>query len=432
MTVQIIPIRSMPDVTAGDDLSSLIVDALGDEDLRDGDVIAVTQKIVSKSEGRLVPEGEGKEAAVQREARRVVARRGGLVVAETRHGFVCANAGVDQSNVPEGFLSLLPEDPDASAARIRTGLNDLTGRDVGVVVTDTFGRPWRLGVVNVAIGCAGVPALIDLRGTKDLHGRILESTILGFADEVAAASGLVMPKDEGVPVAVVRGLRPGAAHGSAHELVRPPEEDLFRESPLLSISARRSIREFGSGAIPREALHEAVAAALTAPVPHGSRHRNRPWLWTVLESPAARRRLLGAMAAAWARDLEADGTPREIIRARRARSDALLGPAPVLAVPSVSLAAADEYPDERRREAEREMFLLATGAAVQNFMLALHAQGFASCWVSSTLFCKDESRAALGLEPEWLPMGAVAAGPLPPDSPPPRPRIDPEQRIRLL
>jgi coenzyme F420-0:L-glutamate ligase len=432
MTVQIIPITGMPEVTPGDDISSLIIDALEDGKLRDGDVIAVTQKIVSKSEGRLVPEGEGKEPTVLREARRVVARRGSLIVTETHHGFVCANAGVDQSNVPQGLLSLLPEDPDASAARIRTGLNDLTGRDVGVVVTDTFGRPWRRGVVNVAIGCAGLPALIDLRGTKDLQGRILESTVLGFADEVAAVSGLVMPKDEGVPVAIVRGLRPGAPHGFAQELVRPPAEDLFRESPLLSISARRSIREFGSGAIPREALYEAIVAALTAPVPHGSRHRSRPWVWTVLESAPARRRLLAAMAAAWARDLEADGASGDVIDARLARSDALLGAAPMLAVPSVSLGAADDYPDERRREAEREMFVLATGAAVQNFMLALHAQGYASCWVSSTLFCKDESRDALGLEREWLPMGAVAAGPLPADSPPARPGIDPDQQIRLL
>lgn len=211
MTVQVIPVRGIPEVGAGDDLASLIAEALGSFTLRDGDIVAVTQKIVSKAEGRVVPD-EGKEDAVLQEARRIVARRGNLLVAETRHGFVCANAGVDQSNVPEGFLSLLPDDPDASAARVRAGLLDRTGRGVGVVITDTFGRPWRRGVMNVAIGCDGLPALVDLRGTKDLHGRVLESTVVALADEVAAASGLVMGKDEGVPVAVVRGLRPDAPH----------------------------------------------------------------------------------------------------------------------------------------------------------------------------------------------------------------------------
>jgi coenzyme F420-0:L-glutamate ligase/coenzyme F420-1:gamma-L-glutamate ligase len=431
MTTEIVPVRGIPEVGPGDDIASLIVDALGSFELRDGDVVAVTQKVVSKAEGRVVPD-EGKENWVLRESRRIVARRGDLVVAETRHGFVCANAGVDQSNVPDGFLSLLPEDPDASAARIRAGLRERTGRDVGVVVTDTFGRPWRRGVVNVAIGCDGLPALVDLRGTKDLHGRVLESTVVALADEVAAASGLVMAKDEGVPVAVVRGVRPGGPHGLAAEIVRPRDEDLFRESPLASISARRSIREFGPGAVPRPVLEEAVAAALTAPVPHGSRHPTRPWLWMVLESAPAKKRLLDAMGAAWARDLEADGVAPSVIERRRARSDALLGAAPALAIPSLSVATSDDYPDQRRSEAEQEMFLLATGAAVQNFMLALHAQGFASCWVSSTLFCKEETRAALGLGSEWLPMGAIAAGLFPPGDPPSRPPLDPDVYLRIL
>lgn len=284
----------------------------------------------------------------------------------------------------------------------------------------------------MAIGCDGLPALVDLRGTKDLYGRVLESTVVALADEVAAASGLVMAKDEGIPVAVIRGIRTEAPPGTAREIVRPRMEDLFRESPLASISGRRSIREFGAGPIPREALRAAVAAALTAPVPHGSRHATRPWLWMVLESSVARNRLLDAMGAAWARDLEADGVAQVEIDRRRAKSDGLLGEAPALAVPSLSLAKSDAYPDERRAEAEREMFVLATGAAVQNFMLALHAQGFGSCWVSSTLFCKEETQTALGLDPEWLPMGAVAAGPLPLEDAPPRPPLDPDTQLRVL
>jgi coenzyme F420-0:L-glutamate ligase/coenzyme F420-1:gamma-L-glutamate ligase len=432
MTVELVPIQGIKEVDAGDDLAALIVEALGATTLRDGDVVAVTQKVVSKAEGRVVPETEGRDAWVMKEARRIVARRDDLVIAETRHGFVCANAGVDISNVPKGFVSLLPEDPDASADRIRDRVRELTGRDVGVVVTDTFGRPWRRGLVNVAVGCAGLPAVVDLRGRPDSFDRLLETTVVAVADEVAAAAGLVTGKAEGIPAVVVRGIRGGDTSGSARDLVRPPDEDLFRASPLQAISDRRSVRRFGPGGIPRSVLLEAVAASLTAPVPHASRHKSRPWLWFVLDSAAARRRLLAAMASAWERDLREDGVADDVIARRIAGSERFLGEASALAVPALSLAVADAYPDDRRREAEREMFLLATGAAVENFMLALNAQGYGSCWVSSTLFCKEEVREALGLADEWLPMGSIAAGPLPEDPPPPRPPIDPEEQLEIL
>jgi coenzyme F420-0:L-glutamate ligase / coenzyme F420-1:gamma-L-glutamate ligase len=425
MTVEILPVPGLPEIAEGDDLAELIAGAIA---VGDGDVVAVTQKVVSKAEGRMVGEEDDR---VRGETRRVVARRGAVIIAETRHGFVCANAGVDHSNVPAGYLTLLPEDPDASAERIRQGLRERTGREVGVVVTDTFGRPWRRGQVNVALGVAGVPALVDLRGSKDAHGKLLEATVIALADEVAAAAGLVQGKADGVPAAVIRGLRPEVPPGTAHDLIRPPEEDLFRESPLQAIGARRTIRGFGPGAVPREVLREAVAAALTAPVPHGSRHRSRPWMWSVLESAPARRRLLGAMAEAWRRDLREDGVPDAAIERRLARSDALLGASPALLVPYLSLRHADRYPDARRSEAERDMFLLATGAAVQNLLLALHAQGYGSAWVSSTLFCREEAREALGLDDEWLPMGAVACGP-PEGAPTPRPPLDPGSHLRVL
>ena len=418
MTLEVIPVRGLPEIAEGDDLAALI---RAHAELRPGDVVAVTQKVVSKAEGRVVPDASDPVAA---ETRRVVAKRGDLVIAETRHGFVCANAGVDRSNVADGFVSLLPEDPDASAARLSGALG------APVVITDTFGRPWRQGQVNVAIGVAGLPALVDLRGEKDAHGRVLEATVIALADEVAAAAGLVQGKAQGVPAAIVRGLAPEAPEGTARDLVRPPEEDLFRESPLASISARRTIRSFTGDHVPREALAEAVAAALTAPVPHGSRHRTRPWMWVVLDDGPPRRRLLGAMAETWRRDLEADGVPEAKIARRLDRSDALLGAAPAIAIPALTMANADDYPDERRREAEREMFLLATGAMVQGFLLALHAQGYGSAWVSSTLFAKQDAREALGLGPEWLPMGAVACGRAS-EAPPPRPAIDPGSHLRF-
>jgi coenzyme F420-0:L-glutamate ligase/coenzyme F420-1:gamma-L-glutamate ligase len=428
MTVEVIPIEGMPEIEEGDDLASLIGRALGGRSLQDGDVLVITQKAVSKAEGRLVPEGEGRAAWAGREARRIVARRGELVIAETAHGFVCANSGVDASNVAEGFLSLLPEDPDGSAERIRKGLEEHAGVGLGVVVSDTFGRPWRQGLVNVAIGCAGIPALIDLRGSKDHHGKILESTVVAFADEVAAAAGLVMGKSARVPAAVVRGLTSEGPAGTAAELIRPAAEDLFREAPLQAIHGRRSIRSFGPGLVAREALEEAVRASCTAPAPH----HTQPWLFVVLESAPAKRRLLAAMAEAWKADLRGDRTPDDVIARRLGRSGALLGQAPVLVVPAIRLERAHAYPDEERSGAEREMFLLSAGAAVQNFMLALHAQGLASCWVSSTLFCKEETREALALGNEWLSMGSIAVGKPPNEQPPPRPSVPLDDFVRYL
>lgn len=420
MRLQITPVEGLPEIRAGDDLAALLAERLAPLGVHAHDVVVVTQKVVSKAEGRLVPEQEDRKEWVERESRRVVARRGDLVIAETRHGFVCANAGVDASNVPEGFLCLLPEDPDGSAEVLRERLSALTGQQVGVVITDTFGQPWRRGLVNVAIGCAGLPALVDLRGRTDHHGHELEVTVVGLADEIAAASGLVMGKSARVAAAIVRGVARGEAPaGRAADLVRPPEEDLFRESPLLSISARRTIRSFGAGEVPREAVEEAVRAACTAPAPH----HTRPWMFLALESGPARRRLLGGMAAAWRRDLEGDGAPDEVIERRIRGSNEILGPAPLLVVPAVRLSGAHSYPDDERSEAERDMFVLSAGAAIQNLLLALHAQGLASAWISSTLFCREETRAALGLDEEWLPMGSIAVGPPPEGAPPPRPDL---------
>ena len=245
---------------------------------------------------------------------------------------------------------------------------------------------------------------------------------MALADEVAAASGLVMAKDARIPAALVRGMDRGSAPDApASALVRPPEEDLFRESPLQSLHARRTIRSFAPDAVPRDALEEAVRAACTAPAPH----HTRPWRFTVLESEPAKRALLAAMAEAWRADLRADGTAEDVIARRIARSDAVLGAAPVLIVPWLSFAGAHRYVDAERAHAEQEMFLLSGGAAIQTLLLALHAQGLASCWISSTLFCQNEARAALGVDERWFALGTVACGRAASEgAPQPRPPID--------
>jgi coenzyme F420-0:L-glutamate ligase/coenzyme F420-1:gamma-L-glutamate ligase len=233
------PLRGIGEVTPGTDLARLIAGALAParpeaNELRSGDVVVVTQKIVSKAEGKLVAidhaDAQAKVALVLAESTRVLRRRGDLVISETRHGFICANAGVDLSNVADGTAALLPDDPDRSARRIRAGLRNALGVDVGVIVSDTFGRPWRRGVTDVAIGCAGVAAVIDLKGTLDAGGRELVATEICVADEIASAAELVMGKDRGIPVAVVRGLPAEWLRDASvrAEIVRPPEEDLFR------------------------------------------------------------------------------------------------------------------------------------------------------------------------------------------------------------
>jgi len=237
--VRVFPLTGIGEVVPGDDVAACIAGCVAPArhdgpELRHGDVVVVTQKIVSKAEGRLLAvdhdDPAAKAAVVEQESVRVLRRRGDLVISETRHGFVCANAGVDLSNVTDGTAALLPDDPDRSARRIRGGLQRALGVDVGVIVSDTFGRAWRRGVTDVAIGCAGVAAIIDLRGTTDAGGRELVATEVCVVDELAAAAELVMGKDRNVPVAVVRGvpaewLRPGSVR---QEVVRPPAEDLFR------------------------------------------------------------------------------------------------------------------------------------------------------------------------------------------------------------
>ena len=230
-------LEGIPEVRVGDDVATLIAEAAlagDDTTLLDGDVIVVTQKIVSKAEDRLVavdPDDPlSHKPLVERESVRILRRRGELIISETVHGFVCANAGIDLSNVERGWAALLPVDSDRSARRIRDRLRHLAGVDVGVVISDTFGRTWRRGVTDVAIGCAGVAGVVDLRGTPDALGREMQVTEVAVVDEIAAAAELVMGKSTGIPVAVVRGIESDwmRAGSVSDEIVRRPQDDLFR------------------------------------------------------------------------------------------------------------------------------------------------------------------------------------------------------------
>jgi coenzyme F420-0:L-glutamate ligase / coenzyme F420-1:gamma-L-glutamate ligase len=419
--VTVTAVRGLPEIGAGDDLGAMIAAALSEPGPvpRDGDILVVTSKVVSKAEGRVF--AAGREEAIAAETVRVVARRGPTTIAQTRHGFVLAAAGVDESNTAPGTVVLLPEDPDESARRLRKALRARLGVMVGVIISDTMGRPWRVGQTDTAIGAAGVLPLRDHRGEPDTFGKMLDVTVAAVADEVAAAADLVKGKALQIPVAIVRGLSSLVTEADgpgARALVRPAAEDMFRLGAADVLSARRTVRSFTGEPVDVAAVERAISAALTAPAPHHS----QPWRFAIVASQEARTALLDAMLQAWVTDLRRDGFTEEQI-ARRTRRGLPLRQAPLIVVPCLETSAAHAYPDDRRARAEQDMFTVSMGAAVQNLLVALAVENLGSAWISSALFCQDVAAAALDLPTGWRPMGAIAVGH--PDAPaPPRPPRD--------
>lgn len=437
MTLQIIGVPGLPRIAPGDDLATLIADACrtaswpdGTSGLADGDIIVVTSKIVSKAEGRVVG-AESRDELIESQSVRTVATkrtpRGVTRIVETHHGLVMAAAGIDASNVDEGTVVLLPEDPDASAGRLREALGTRLGVRLAVIVTDTMGRAWRNGLTDAAIGASGLRVLDDHTGTRDAHGRLLEMTVIAIADEIASAADLAKGKSLSVPVAIVRGLDAyltGDEGPGARALIRPAAEDLFRlgtdEAIALGRSTasahRRTVREFTDEPVDPAAIDRAVAAAATAPAPHHS----QPWRFRLLPLGAERSSLLDAMATRWREDLMRDGLSASDAE-RRITRGSVLRTAPLVIIPFVDTAtAAHAYADDTRRRAERDMFVVSGGAAVQALMITLAAEGLGSAWISSTMFCPDVVRAQLGIDDRLEPLGAIAVG-HPAGSPAPRP-----------
>ncbi len=416
--IQLFPVRGLPEFAPGDDLGKALAAAA--PWLTDGDVVVVTSKIVSKAEGRMVrapADAEARDAfrreLVLSEATHVLAQKGRTLITQNQLGIVQAASGVDASNVAHDEIALLPEDPDVSARRMREAIAHRLGVTVGVVVTDTMGRAWRMGQTDAAIGSAGVEVLHRYAGSVDDQGNELAVTEVAVADEIASAADLVKGKLGGVPVGVIRGLSLVDDGSSGRDLARTVDEDLFHLGTAEAISQgrreavlmRRSSRAFTEEPVEEAALRRAVGSALTAPAPHHTRPARFVWL----RDRPLRTKLLDAMRSAWLDDLRSDGLSEQAAHKRVTRGN-LLYAAPEIVVPVLVPEGAHNYPDERRSRAEHAMFTVAAGAAVQGLLVALAAEELGSCWVSSTLFCPDVVRSTLDVPPTWEPLGAVAVG----------------------
>ncbi|ORM35861.1 coenzyme F420-0:L-glutamate ligase [Williamsia sp. 1135] len=416
--LEILPITGLPRFRKGDDLAGALASAANW--LRDDDILVVTSKIISKVEGRMVPaptDPDARDAArralVDSEAVRVVARKGRTLITENRLGIVQAASGVDGSNVDGDELALLPVDPDASAAALRSALRELLSVEVAVLITDTMGRAWRIGQTDQTIGASGIAVTHPYEGSVDEYGNALIVTDIAVVDELAAAADLVKGKLGEIPVAVVRGLRPRENGTTAKDLVRPGAEDLFwlgtteaidlgrRQAQLM----RRSVRRYARARVPADVMNEAFAEALTAPAPHHS-HPVR-FIW--LRDRDRRVRLLDAMSARWRADLTADEKAAESIDKRVARGQ-LLYDAPEVVIPVLTSDGRHDYPDTVRNTAEHTMFTVAAGAAVQGLLVSLAVRSVGSCWVGSTIFTPDLVRSELELPADWEPLGAIAVG----------------------
>ena len=434
--LSIFPVPGLPDFRPGNDLAAAIAAAA--PWIADDDVLLVTSKVVSKCEGALVPAPSDpaerdafRRKLIDEHTVRLVAQVKATRIVENSLGIVAAAAGIDASNVRSDEIALLPADPDASAAALVAEFAR-RGRRVGVIVTDTQGRAWRNGVTDVAIGAAGVDVLDDHRGGHDVFGNELVVTQVAVGDELAAAGDLVKGKLSGVPVAVLRGLRRAVAPAPARSLVRPAEEDLFRLGTDLALAQgedrgrelgrrqgwaeavllRRTERQFTGAPVDLDVLRGCVAVALTAPAPHSTRPVR------FVRVAQHREALLAAMAAQWEADLAGDGWSAERI-ARRVGRGRVLAEATEIVLPFVTGDGRHDYPDDRRRQAERTMFTVAGGAAVQGLLVALAAAGLGTAWISSTIFAPTVVRSVLDLPADWEPLGAIGIGHL---ADPPAPR----------
>jgi coenzyme F420-0:L-glutamate ligase/coenzyme F420-1:gamma-L-glutamate ligase len=428
-------LAGVPFVKPGDDLAGVIIAALAasNEMLRDGDVLVIAQKIVSKAQDRFVrldtvkPSAEAERLArevnkdarlvelILRESTEVVRHRRDVLIVAHKLGLVMANAGIDQSNVEQSSHDdtalLLPQNPDATCAELRSVLRIRTGAEVAVIINDSHGRAFRNGTVGVAIGASGLAALADLRGAPDLYGRRLQSTEVALADEIASAASLLMGQaSEARPIVLARGIAHVQGEGAATDLVRPKKIDLFRAAPGPSVpevlGRRRSIRRYTPAPVSDDIIKQVLEAATNAP----SAHNRQPWRFAVLKDAAAKERLARAMGDRLREDRGRDGDASELIEQDVARSFARITAAPVAIIVALTMEDMDAYQDARRTAAEHQMAVQGTAMAMQNLLLAAHAAGLGASIMCGPLFCPDVVRASLALPAQWEPQALITMG----------------------
>ena len=466
MTLTAIP--GIPLIRPGDELAEIILQCLADAglSLQNGDVLVVAQKIVSKAEGRLVcldqvqPSDRSRLLAAETDkdpnlvevilsdSNNVVRHRRGVLIVEQHSGFVCANAGVDHSNIPardgRPQVALLPADADDSAARLRARIREATGKDVAVIINDSHGRPFRLGTCGVALGVAGMAALSDRRGAPDLFGQPLRITTVGTADELAAAASALMGQGaEGRPVVVIRGAPFDPAPGTVRDLLRPRPEDLFREpvppSELANLLYRRqTIRRYDGRAVDRSTVEALIAAACAAPSAHNRQH----WRFAAITARPVKERLAQAMGESFRQDMRREGLHPDEIEGRAGRSYDRLVESPALIIAGYSsadvsiraLAGQETFnsgpaskTQHRKSKIEETMATQSVAAAIENLLVAATAMVLGACWSFLSRFCPDVVRVALSRADYSAPQALITIG-YPAETPPRRERFPVESR----
>ena len=435
VSAHFIALAGVPLVKHGDDLTGIVLAALAasGEKLRDGDVLVLAQKVVSKAQGRIVqlntvePSARAKRLAdevnkdarlvelILRESTEVIRHRRDLLIVAHRLGFIMANAGIDFSNVKLGggdeTALLLPEDPDKVCAELRTAMLERAKADIGIIINDSHGRAFRNGTVGVAIGASGLSVLADLRGEPDLYGRRLRNTEVALADEIASAASLLMGQAaEGRPIILARGIKSCGQRGTAAALVRAKAFDVFRDSPTdqayALIARRRSIRRYTTDPVSDETIEKLLSAATCAP----SAHNSQPWRFVVLRHLASKERLAQEMGQRLRADRIQDNDNLDAIEADIARSYARIVGAPVAILVCLTMENTDTYPDAPRRSAEHQMAVQGVSMAIQNIQLAATAAALGSSIMCAPLFCQDTVRETCALPPDWEPQALVTVG----------------------
>jgi len=442
--IELFGLTGIPIIKEGDNIASIIFNSLktNDYSIKDGDIIVIAQSIISKSIGsirdlkaikvseeayelykKISPIIEKTQSpikspeliqAILDESKEVIKSEHALIV-ETKHGFVCANAGIDKSNAGgQGRITLLPNDSDKEATKIRTMLKELTGKQIAVIISDSFGRPFRSGAVGVAVGISGIDALLDKRGSKDLFGNILESTIVGQIDNLTSAAQLIMGEaDEGLPIVIIRGYNyKFSDSASIKHILRDKSLDLFRpqkEDNIIfkHLKSRRSYKlEFSAKEVERKIIEECIDCARWAP----SAHNNQYWRYVILEKNTKRELLVNEMNKKLKEDLKKDGKSNSFISQKINKTRKNFLSSPFLVLLCLDTKDFEKKEDEERNQLEFLMGVQSVSSSATYFLIALQAKGLASCWYCAPLFAKEAVNRTLNLPQSFIPMAFFTIG----------------------